>query len=203
MRRDNLDMRRPVWVSSIASASAHEVVAGTKYGELRFYDLRASRRPQHEIKGISGDKGGHQECDRGISALCIVLEPFPGIVRADVGGDVSCVDARTRRMCKRLAGPAGAIWSLNVCPFEGEWKDRVACVGYDRHVFAWDLASRIQAPKAAVYCKQRLCDALWVPALPPREDDDEDRPEEDEEDEDEAMVGEESDGEDEEIDWDG
>ena len=101
-----------------------QVVIGTKYGELRFYDLRASRRPQCEVKGISGDKGGHQECDRGISALCLTREPFPGVCRADVGGDISCVDARTRRMCKRLAGPAGAVWSLNVCPVAGEWEHR-------------------------------------------------------------------------------
>ena len=204
VRRDNLDMRRPVWVSAVAAPSAHEAVVGTKYGELRFYDLRASRRPQAEVKGISGDKGGHQECDRGISALCLTREPFPGVCRADVGGDISCVDARTRRMCKRLAGPAGAVWALDVCEFEGEWKDRVAGAGYDRHVMCWNLSSRIQAPLASVYCKQRLMDARWVPALAPTDDDE--RPvEEDEEDEDEAMAfgEEESDDDDEgEIDWD-
>ena len=99
-----------------------QVVIGTKYGELRFYDLRASRRPQCEVKGIAGDKGGHQECDRGSSARCLTREPFPGVCRADVGGDISCGDARTRRMCKRLAGPAGAVWSLDVCPYEGDWE---------------------------------------------------------------------------------
>ena len=41
-------------------------------------------------------------------------------------------------------GPAGAVWSLNVCPFEGEWEHRVAGAGYDRHVMCWNLSSRIQ-----------------------------------------------------------
>ena len=184
-----------------------QVVIGTKYGELRFYDLRASRRPQCEVKGISGDKGGHQECDRGISALCLTREPFPGVCRADVGGDISCVDARTRRMCKRLAGPAGAVWALDVCPFDGEWEHRVAGAGYDRHVMCWNLASRVQAPLSSVYCKQRLMDARWVPALAPSDDDE--RPveedEDEDEDEDEAMgFGEEEsdDDDDGEIDWD-
>ena len=81
------------------------------------------------MKGISGDKGGHQECDRGISALCLTREPFPVCVEPTSRRDISCVDARTRRMCKRLAGPAGAVWALDVCPFEGEWEHRVAGAG--------------------------------------------------------------------------
>ena len=108
-------------------------------------------------------------------------------------------------MCKRLAGPAGAVWALDVCEFEGEWQHRVAGAGYDRHVMCWNLASRVQAPLSSVYCKQRLMDARWVPALAPRDDEDEARVEEDSEDEDEAMEfeGEESDEDDDgEIDWD-
>ena len=110
-------------------------------------------------------------------------------------------------MCKRLAGPAGAVWALDVCEFEGEWEHRVAGAGYDRHVMCWNLASRVQAPLASVYCKQRLMDARWVPALAPSDDDE--RPveedEEDEDDGDEAMgFGEEEsdDDDDGEIDWD-
>ena len=108
-------------------------------------------------------------------------------------------------MCKRLAGPAGAVWSLNVCPYEGEWEHRVAGAGYDRHVMCWNLASRVQAPLSSVYCKQRLIDARWVPALAPTEDDERPVEEDSEEDEDEAMEfeGEESDDDDDgEIDWD-
>ena len=74
-------------------------------------------------------------------------------------------------MCKRLAGPAGAVWALDVCEFEGEWEHRVAGAGYDRHVMCWNLSSRVQAPLASVYCKQRLMDARWVPASAPSEDD--------------------------------
>jgi hypothetical protein len=98
------------------------------------------------------------------------------------------------------------VWSLNVCPFEGDWEHRVAGAGYDRHVMCWNLSSRVQAPLSSVYCKQRLMDARWVPALPPRDDEDEARVEEDE-DEDEAMgFGEEGESDDDdddgEIDWD-
>ena len=96
---------------------------------------------------------------------------------------------------------------MDVCEFEGEWEHRVAGAGYDRHVMCWNLSSRVQAPLSSVYCKQRLMDARWVPALAPSEDDE--RPveeEEDDEDEDEAMgfgEEEESDDDDEgEIDWD-
>ena len=114
-------------------------------------------------------------------------------------------DARTRRMCKRLAGPAGAVWSLNVCPFEGDWDHRVAGAGYDRHVMCWNLASRVQAPLSSVYCKQRLMDARWVPALAPSDDDERPVEEDEDEDEDEAMgFGEEEEDSDDgdEIDWD-
>ena len=142
---------------------------------LRFARVAAA---PGEVKGISGDKGGHQECDRGISALCLTREPFPGFVGPTSAGTFRASTRAERRMCKRLAGPAGAVWALDVCEFEGEWQHRVACAGYDRHVMCWNLASRVQAPLASVYCKQRLMDRdlMMTSDL-----------EEEEEDDDEAM----------------
>ena len=152
---DKLDMRRPVFVGAAAFLGDHEVAVGTAYAELRYYDVRASRRPVHEVKDAT---------DRGVKAIAVLDDGT--VVLGDQTGDIKAYDPRTRKLKKRFAGPSGSVRALAKHPTR---PNLFAACALDRHVYVWDVNHHLQSPVAAVYCKQRLQSFAWLP------DDTEDR----------------------------
>lgn len=145
---DFLDLRRPVWVAAARFTSETTLLAGTKYKELRGYDVRAQRRPVTELAAT----------DHAIRQL-LVLDDSTVLV-ADVAGAVLSYDRRKNKIRSRYPGPAGSVRALAAHPAAPGLL--FAAAGLDRFVHVWD-ASRIRdrKPVSSIYCKQRLNALLW------------------------------------------
>jgi len=66
---DSLGLRQPIRITSIDylhTDSAHQIVTGTQFGDIRRYDTRVARRPVSDWKGI-GKVGGVQVVKKGYS----------------------------------------------------------------------------------------------------------------------------------------
>lgn len=154
---DFLDMRQPVWISSLRSlvpegeatsggggCALHQIVAGTAHRQVRLYDARAQKRPTHSV-----DADEH-----GITTMVVA----PGgreVVVADTAGLVRVLDLRKMKWGRRFEGPGGSVRGLAFHPS----LPVLACVGLDRMARVYDYRSREQ--KFQVYLKQRLNAVLF------------------------------------------
>lgn len=151
---DFLDMRQPVWISSLRSLVPEtendgsdvlqQIVAGTAHRQVRLYDARAGRRPTHSI-----DADEH-----GVTTMAVA----PGgkeVVVADTAGLVRVLDLRKMKWGRRFSGPAGSVRGLAFHPT----LPALACVGLDRVARVYDYKSKEQTFQ--VYLKQRLNAVLF------------------------------------------
>lgn len=156
---DKLDMRRPVWVGAARFLTDATLVVGTRYKQVRVYDVRAKRRPVADVDDVT---------EHAVRQL-INLGP-DAVLLGDVAGDVITFDLKKMRMRNRYAGPAGSVRALAKHPHNDML---FAAAGLDRHCHVWDASStKDKASFASIYCKQRLNALLWVPFdADPRDDD--------------------------------
>lgn len=151
---DFLDMRQPVWISSLRSLVPEtendggdvlqQIVAGTAHRQVRLYDARASKRPTHSV-----DADEH-----GVTTMAVA----PGgreVVVADTAGLVRVLDLRKMKWGRRFSGPAGSVRGLAFHPT----LPVLACVGLDRVARVYDYKSKEQTFQ--VYLKQRLNAVLF------------------------------------------
>ena len=68
---DYLGLRQPVhntcltYLSSSSSSNQPQILAGTRFGDLRRYDTRSGRRPVSDFKGV-GKAGGVKSVEHGL-----------------------------------------------------------------------------------------------------------------------------------------
>lgn len=145
---DFLDLRQPVWITSICSLSPENglqhMVTGTAYHQVRLYDTRANKRPTHSLDAF----------DHGVTTMA-VAPSGQEVVVADTAGMVSTLDLRQLRWGRKFRGPAGSVRGLAFHPT----LPRLACVGLDR--MAWVYDSRSAQLKFKIYLKQRLNAVLF------------------------------------------
>ncbi|CAM9946495.1 unnamed protein product [Hapterophycus canaliculatus] len=151
---DFLDMRQPVWITSLCSLAAPEtiggggcrqqIVTGTAHRQVRLYDARAQKRPTHSV-----DADEH-----GITTMAVAPDGREVVV-ADTAGLVRVLDLRKMKWGRRFEGPAGSVRGLAFHPT----LPVLACVGLDRMARVYDYRSREQ--KFQVYLKQRLNAVLF------------------------------------------
>ena len=69
---DYLGLRQPVhntcltYMSSSSSSGQPQILAGTRFGDLRRYDTRSGRRPVSDFKGVA-KVGGVKSVEKGLS----------------------------------------------------------------------------------------------------------------------------------------
>lgn len=151
---DFLDMRQPVWISSICSlvpetegggsGGRQQLVAGTAHRQVRLYDVRAQKRPTHSV-----DADEH-----GITTMAVGPDGREVVV-ADTAGLVRVLDLRKMKWGRRFEGPAGSVRGVAFHPT----LPVLACVGLDRMARVYDYRSTEQ--KFQVYLKQRLNDVVF------------------------------------------
>jgi ribosome biogenesis protein NSA1 len=156
-----LQLRIPVWVTAVAPLhSAQEdplqqqLIAGTAYKHLRFYDARAHRRP---VKSL--DYGEYR-----ITALVVAGGGREAII-ADAAGEVTCLDLRTLRRRRRYSGGGGSTRCLALHPTLPVF----AAVGLDRMCRVYDINSSSSSssksghtePLHSIYLKQRANRVLF------------------------------------------
>lgn len=154
---DFLDLRQPVWISSLRSleleggsssdsggTTAHQIIAGTAYRQVRLYDTRAQKRPTHSV-----DADEH-----GITTMAVAPNAREVVV-ADTAGLVRVLDLRKMKWGRRFNGPAGSVRGLAFHPS----LPVLACVGLDRMARVYDYHSREQ--NFQLYLKQRLNAVLF------------------------------------------
>ncbi|CAN0364211.1 unnamed protein product [Ectocarpus fasciculatus] len=153
---DFLDMRQPVWITSLCPLAAatggggggggglQQMVAGTAHRQVRLYDARAQKRPTHSI-----DADEH-----GVTTMAVAPDGREVVV-ADTAGLVRVLDLRKMKWGRRFEGPAGSVRGLAFHPT----LPVLACVGLDRMARVYGYHSREQ--KFQVYLKQRLNAVLF------------------------------------------
>lgn len=152
---DFLDMRQPVWITSLCPLAAttgggggggglQQMVAGTAHRQVRLYDARAQKRPTHSI-----DADEH-----GVTTISVAPDGREVVV-ADTAGLVRVLDLRKMKWGRRFEGPAGSVRGLAFHPT----LPVLACVGLDRMARVYGYHSREQ--KFQVYLKQRLNAVLF------------------------------------------
>lgn len=145
---DFLDLRQPVWISSLRSLAPEEglrqIVAGTAHRQVRLYDTRAQKRPTQSV-----DADEH-----GITTMTVACGGREVVV-ADTAGLVRVLDLRQMRWGRRFAGPGGSIRGLALHPT----LPCLACVGLDRMARVYDYKTAQQTHQ--VYLKQRLNAVLF------------------------------------------
>ncbi|CAM9347320.1 unnamed protein product [Sphacelaria rigidula] len=145
---DFLDLRQPVWISSLRSLVPEEglrkIIAGTAHRQVRLYDTRAQKRPTQSV-----DADEH-----GITTMT-VASGGREVVVADTAGLVRVLDLRQMRWGRRFAGPGGSIRGLALHPT----LPCLACVGLDRMARVYDYKTAQQTHQ--VYLKQRLNAVLF------------------------------------------
>ena len=156
---DFLDMRQPVWITSLCAlgipdassgggggggTGLQQMVAGTAHRQVRLYDARAQKRPTHSV-----DADEH-----GITTMAVAPDGREVVV-ADTAGLVRVLDLRKMKWGRRFEGPAGSVRGLAFHPT----LPVLACVGLDRMARVYDYRSREQ--KFQVYLKQRLNAVLF------------------------------------------
>lgn len=154
---DFLDLRQPVWISSLRSlepegvtgsdsggTTAHQIIAGTAYRQVRLYDTRAQKRPTHSVNAD----------EHGITTMAVAPNTKEVVV-ADTAGLVRVLDLRKMEWGRRFYGPAGSVRGLAFHPS----LPILACVGLDRMARVYDYHSREQ--KFQLYLKQRLNAVLF------------------------------------------
>lgn len=145
---DLLDLRQPVWISSLVPLAPDEglrqIVAGTAHRQVRLYDTRAQKRPTHSV-----DADEH-----GITTMAVAPSGLEVVV-ADTAGLVRVLDLRKMHWGRRFGGPGGSVRGLAfhpTLPF-------LACVGLDRMMRVYN--SKTAEQKHQVYLKQRLNAVLF------------------------------------------
>ncbi|CAB1109035.1 unnamed protein product [Ectocarpus sp. CCAP 1310/34] len=153
---DFLDMRQPVWITSLCPLAAatggggggggglQQMVAGTAHRQVRLYDARAQKRPTHSV-----DADEH-----GVTTMAVAPDGREVVV-ADTAGLVRVLDLRKMKWGRRFEGPAGSVRGLAFHPT----LPVLACVGLDRMARVYGYHSREQ--KFQVYLKQRLNAVLF------------------------------------------
>ncbi|CAN0501766.1 unnamed protein product, partial [Ectocarpus sp. 12 AP-2014] len=150
---DFLDMRQPVWITSLCPLAAvtgggggglQQMVAGTAHRQVRLYDARAQKRPTHSV-----DADEH-----GVTTMAVAPDGREVVV-ADTAGLVRVLDLRKMKWGRRFEGPAGSVRGLAFHPT----LPVLACVGLDRMARVYGFHSREQ--KFQVYLKQRLNAVLF------------------------------------------
>ena len=153
---DFLDLRQPVWISSLCSLEpvgaggdgagrgAQQIVAGTAHRQVRLYDARAQKRPTHSV-----DADEH-----GVTTMAVAPDGREVVV-ADTAGLVRVLDLRKMKWGRRFEGPAGSVRGLAFHPS----LPVLACVGLDRMARVYDYRSKEK--KFQLYLKQRLNAVLF------------------------------------------
>ncbi|KAH0830526.1 hypothetical protein J3R83DRAFT_1978 [Lanmaoa asiatica] len=110
---DHLGLRQPVhntgltYMSLSSSSTQPQILAGTRFGDLRRYDTRSGRRPVSDFKGV-GKVGGVKSVEKGLSEHEVFV--------SDQGTNLFALDLRTGGVAYGYKGISGAVNSLAVAP---------------------------------------------------------------------------------------
>ena len=139
VKRDDLDIRMPVWVRSVTTlrTESNVISVGTQYHQYRQYDIRVKRRPVIEISW------GELPI---ISLAATDTHCFMGNGKGDLGQ----VDLRMAKNVSKFKGAVGSIRSLAVHHNE----PYLASVGLDRHLRVHNINTKELEHK--FYLKNKL-----------------------------------------------
>lgn len=156
--RDELDIRVPVWIRSIASppSDSNIICIGTHYHQYRQYDIRVKRRPIL-------DKTWEE-----LPILSLVANNT-NCYMGNGKGDIGRIDIRNPKEIHKFKGAVGSVRSLALHVKE----PYLASVGLDRHLRVHNLLTREVEHK--FYLKNKLnCVVFTGEAVKEKVEDDED-----------------------------
>jgi len=107
---DHLGLRQPVHNTCLtytSFSSQAQILAGTRFGDLRRYDTRSGRRPVSDFKGV-GKVGGVKVVEKGLSEHQVFV--------SDQGTNLFALDLRTGGITYGYKGISGAVNSLTLSP---------------------------------------------------------------------------------------
>lgn len=178
---DKLNLRVPIWITSLDVLEEQRFLTATAYKQARHYDRRASDRPVHSFA-----------IDTPYALTCIkAAEDNQSFYVADGAGNLYQHDLRANgRRMHTFKGCTGSIRSLSL----DHESHTLACVGLDRHLRIFN--TNTAKPTARVYLKNRLNTLMCMDDFGDLEGNNEvpgDVEEGDEEEDDEVEDGEEED----------
>eukprot|EP01039_Chlorochromonas_danica_P004695 gene4695-5142_t len=174
---DKLNLRVPIWITSLDVLEEQRFLTATAYKQARHYDRRASDRPVHSFA-----------IDTPYALTCIkAAEDNQSFYVADGAGNLYQHDLRVNgHRLHTFKGCTGSIRSLSL----DQESHTLACVGLDRHLRVFN--TNTAKPVARVYLKNRLntllcmddCDLEGNKEVPGDDDEQGDEDEDDEEEDD-------------------
>lgn len=143
---DNLDLRIPVWVQDITflPRTTEVLGVGTRYGDLRLYDIRTSQRPVSNVKCF----------DHPVMSISATMNDRQVII-GSAKGEAGLFDLRNpkhERLLMKYVGHSGSIRHVEAC------KDKpyfVSC-GLDRHLYVHKFSNKYHLKKVTQLMSNRL-----------------------------------------------
>lgn len=133
---DNLDLRLPVWVQDLTflPRTTELVAAGTRYGQVRLYDVR-------EVRPVSNV----QFVDHPIMSITATMNDHQVVV-GTARGEAGLYDLRfagKEKLCLKYTGFSGSIRTMVACTDQ----PYVVSSGLDRHLCIHKFDTRIPVKK--------------------------------------------------------
>jgi WD40 repeat protein len=152
VKNNNLDMAIPIHITCLGWLNENQIVTGSKYHEIRVYNILERRRPIKDFK--------HENL---IRSLTIINENE--IIFSDNLGNLIQFDLVKGKKMGAFRGFSGTIVSSFIID------DKLLSVGKDRHLYIHDLRNRKVLAK--VYLKQSLTCVVGAKTFNEGDDDDE------------------------------
>nr|KAJ3419060.1 WD repeat-containing protein 74 [Polyrhizophydium stewartii] len=157
VRNDFLDMRVPVWITTIEWLSTEtytRLVTGTGHHQVRVFDTKKQRRPILDVS-----VGDHP-----VRAMAVNASKTE-VLLADTTGQMVSISIDTGKVTGKFLGIAGAVAQIHAC----ERSDVVISVGIDRKARLFEGTGKRRILRE-IYLKQRLSallvDENWVDNSP-------------------------------------
>lgn len=136
---DNLDLKLPVWVQDLTflPRTSEVVAVGTRYGQIRLYDVRAptNGRPVSNV----------QFADHPIMSITSTMDDRQVVV-GTAQGEAGIYDLRNpgkEKLCLKFTGFSGSIRTMVACPDQ----PYVVSSGLDRHLCIHKFGERAPVKK--------------------------------------------------------
>ncbi|KXN82070.1 Ribosome biogenesis protein NSA1 [Leucoagaricus sp. SymC.cos] len=152
---DALGLRQPTRITSIdyvsSNSSGHQIITGTQFGDVRWYDTRAARRPVSDWKGV-GKVGGIQVVKKGLSEHEVFV--------SDYGTNLLSIDLRNGRTVYGYKGLSGSATSLAPSP------SILASTANDRYARIHSSFPPPSKEGQNLDCKGTVLEKIYVTSVP-------------------------------------